>query len=81
MSSIEYNGHPVVIHVSHVTELGEGYKGSRYVATCSSMEELNLILNDPKNKPDQYWQWQISFQDYYGDENPYDDDNPTYWGE
>lgn len=57
------DGHHVEISVEHVTEPAEGGKGSRFLASCGSLEDLTKILNDSKNKPPLYWEWKIEFQD------------------
>lgn len=53
---ITANGVEVSISVSHVTEPGEGWKGSKLIAECSSLEELNKVINDPRLQPELYWQ-------------------------
>lgn len=60
---IKVNGYDVVISVEHITEPGEGWQGSEFVAECHSLEEVSRVINDPKNQPDQYWLWKIDFQD------------------
>lgn len=63
---MKVDGYDVEISVEHVTEPGEGWEGSRLVASCNSLEELTRVLNDPNNQPPLYWQWKIEFQDYLG---------------
>lgn len=64
--SIVVNGVPVVMSLSIVTEPGEGWKGSRLLATCNSMQELTDAINDALNEgvPD-FWQLEVDFQDEY----------------
>ncbi|MOA68403.1 hypothetical protein D3C78_1960120 [compost metagenome] len=63
MEDIKVNNIDCVISVEHVTEPGEGWKGSKFIAECLSMKELTSVLNDPKNQPEMYWVWKIDFQD------------------
>lgn len=62
-TDIYVNGVSVVISLEHVTEPGEGWQASTFIAECGSMNEVNIILNDPKKQPPPYWQWKIDFQD------------------
>lgn len=70
IDDIKVNGYPVIISVSHVTEPGEGWKGTTLVAVCYSMVELNEVLNLPKNQPEPYWQWRVDFEDKVEDNDP-----------
>lgn len=60
-TDIKVNGYPVVMSVHLVTEPGEGCKGSRYIATCYTMEELNQVLRE--TTVPEYWCIEVDFQD------------------
>lgn len=64
---IKVNGHPVVISVSHTT-IDSLYttfkgKGTRLIKECATLEEVNTVLNDPRNTLAPGWEWDIQFQD------------------
>jgi hypothetical protein len=66
IDQITCNGEPVVMSLHLVTEPGEGWKGSRLLATCNTMQELTTAINDALNEgvPD-FWQLEVDFQDKY----------------
>lgn len=57
------NNCPVVISVEHVTIPEDGFGGSTLIAVCSTLEEVNTVLNDPAKQPPILWQWKVDFQD------------------
>lgn len=61
MTGLTYNGYPVVFELSMVTEPGEGWKGSRQLAVCKTVEELSAAI--AKAEVPEYWQLEVKLQE------------------
>lgn len=60
---LTYNGYPVVFELSMVTEPGEGWKGSRQLAVCKTVEELTAAINDHMDEVPDFWLLEVQLQD------------------
>lgn len=63
MSDIKHNNIPVHFRLEFVTEHGEGWVGSEFLGIYGTIEDLNLAINEYKDKIPDYWQLKINFVD------------------
>lgn len=63
MFDLKLNGYPVVFTLRYVTEPGEGWKGSQYVGSYKTLEELNEALAGAKEDCPPYWQLEVDLAD------------------
>lgn len=66
MFELRVNGYESVFEVRLETELGEVLKGSRSIAVCETLEQLNKVIYET-TVPD-YWRLVIDLQDKYPDQ-------------
>lgn len=58
---LELNGHPVVFTLWLVTEPGEGWKGSEYIGSYETLDELNKAINSTEKRD--YWEFKVDLHD------------------